>query len=1223
MNFQDIYEQIKNNFIKIIVDDELLKEKLFFSHYKTETRLVLSSYHIKPLPSTQGAKPEAITESYIKKLFYKMGVMDDLIVPQIRIMATPFGGRSFNRYPDFGIINKGEGKSLLFEIESLNKDLTKLGNKEGIEQAIEWFHFCVGLEQDYNAVVTNFNEWYLLIYDKESNNMIPVKKTPGEILEIIRDVAIGQERIYLEDEKGEKITRAFYAEFSNKLRKLLDSKNKTILIQGLNRPTNTSNQEFNQMKIIFFRTIFFRIMFIKILLDWKLLKFDPIQEIFDLEHKRNYFNSLRSLFFNVFNNDGKRIDILERFKDLPYLNGGLFRISEIEENNPNISLNSEAIIDIWKFLKKYNFTLNLNDEDTDNNNSINPNILGYIFEKSIGDYRKKTGTYYTRSIITNYISKNTLERYLLDNINQRLKELLPWQLETIQQIKMYPLETKTKIFEYAIKILKDLKVCDPAVGSGAFLVSMAELILKIYNFFIKNIGLNELPYKSTELIDKDKRPFKDLYDLKSYIVQNNLYGVDINSSAVEICELRLWLWIVQPPSNLDTLNIEIEPLPNIDYNIRVGNSLFGYTKGIAKINTVDKKTGYKIEFTPISEWAGKKKESLSQMLLERNKKIKKYYKERDAIKRNQLRSEIIELTNNYNKNFDKLLLKEYQRQKIICKELNVKPKEFYDLNLNYVASILIKLNDNLAFTDELKHQIKFDDFGKQIKGIIFRKNSISLSNIVFQPEHNHKFKPQDPLNIYKKIVSCINENLINEIRIKFFINESELKNLKCFHWSMEFSDFINTKGFNIIIANPPYGNILNPLAKKILKTKDKITEDIYINFLYKLARKEISFQYAGILTPKSYLLRQKYLDIRNTLLKNVGIYEITDIGSGQFQGATNEVQITFFHTDPKYSEIIKVKDLFENKLRIEYGLKEDIDVSNKVDRIKICNNQNCSYYDGIASFYYYTFNEKCPICTKDTLQLNRIRIKPSIEIFDLINKIEETGNLNYLNTKDFPKMVRGEENIGLIEVKKKLGDNKDGSCIFIDAKEDMRYYYFEKNKSFNIEEISSSILKGDNYEYYRNPKLLIKHNSIIPETLYTEDNVCFTSSIYSLLHEDENELKYLSAILNSALIQFYCIYAINNQKDTTINLNQYMIRHLPILKPNEDVLNKIILNVDEINQYLKNNDNKINEEIYLLFKEIDTQIFDLFNITDEERDLIISEVVSQIEFFKEIYQVKI
>jgi len=253
------------------------------------------------------------------------------------------------------------------------------------------------------------------------------------------------------------------------------------------------------------------------------------------------------------------------------------------------------------------------------------------------------------------------------------------------------------------------------------------------------------------------------------------------------------------------------------------------------------------------------------------------------------------------------------------------------------------------------------------------------------------------------------------------------------------------------------------------------------------------------------------------------------------------------------------------------------------------------------------------------MKLNRIRIKPSQEIYHLINKIEKSGNLNYLNIKYFPKMVRGEEDKGLVEVRKLIRKDKRGTCFFISAKSDFKYYYIDKNKSLNIEEIDAKILKGNAYEYYTSPKLLIKHNNIIPEAIYTEDNVCFTSSIYSLLHSDIDELKYLCAALNSILIQFYCIYGINNQKDTTINLNQYMIRHLPIVKPDDGLKVEIAKKVDKIIAYNEINAGKESLNIVNLSKDIDNSIFDLYNLSNEERNSIISNVSKQIDYFKKIY----
>jgi hypothetical protein len=547
MDFKKNFKLVKQQFENLIADN-LIKNQLFDKTKKP--RLVLKSDHLRALPLTAGSLPEAITSQFITKLLNNIGIEDEYIVPQVRLKSISFTGKRLNKYPDFGIFNKGEGKSLLFEIESLNKQLYKAGDKEGIEQAQKCFHEFIGLEQGYNAIITNFNEWYILKYDESTHQMKPNRKEPSEVLEIIRDVALGKERYYLEEEKGEIITKEFYNLFSAKLNKLLDPNDTTINIRNL---TIQSGEKLSDMQTTYYRTIFFRMLFIKILLDWKLLPLDPIQEIFNEEKERNYFKCLKDLFFEVLNNEGERIDVLEKFKNLSYLNGGLFRLSEIEIKNPNISLNSKAIKEIWALLKAYDFTIseeNGEEEVSENKkNIINPSILGYIFEKSIGDVRKPTGTYYTRCTITNYISRNTLEFFVVDKINNKFKSDIPWELRTIREIRMYDIGIKAKIYDYVIKLLKKIKICDPAVGSGAFLVSSANLLLEYYSFFIKSLKLDELKYQSVEEIEGDKRPFKSLVELKIYIVQNNLYGVDIKSSAIEICELRLWLWIVQPPPN--------------------------------------------------------------------------------------------------------------------------------------------------------------------------------------------------------------------------------------------------------------------------------------------------------------------------------------------------------------------------------------------------------------------------------------------------------------------------------------------------------------------------------------------------------------------------------------------------------------------------------------------------------------------------------------------------
>jgi len=200
-----------------------------------------------------------------------------------------------------------------------------------------------------------------------------------------------------------------------------------------------------------------------------------------------------------------------------------------------------------------------------------------------------------------------------------------------------------------------------------------------------------------------------------------------------------------------------------------------------------------------------------------------------------------------------------------------------------------------------------------------------------------------------------------------------------------------------------------------------------------------------------------------------------------------------------------------------------------------------------------------------------------------------------------------------------LRHDTSGSCCFLNARNDFNYYYINRNKSVNLEELNANALKGNNFEYYISPKLLIKHNNIIPETIYTKDVVCFTSSVYSLLYDDNKELKFLSSVLNSSLMQFYCIYAINNQKDTTINLNQYMIRHLPIIKPPEQLKLKLAENAKIITKLFIDNNGAINQNIRQVAKEIDELVFNLYSISEDKRKIIISDIKKRIRFFENVY----
>ena len=421
---------------------------------------------------------------------------------------------------------------------------------------------------------------------------------------------------------------------------------------------------------------------------------------------------------------------------------------------------------------------------------------------------------------------------------------------------------------------------------------------------------------------------------------------------------------------------------------------------------------------------------------------------------------------------------------------------------------------------------------------------------------------------------------------------------------------LNIPRFDVILGNPPYGNILNRNEKEFFKKEKIFYNDIYCVFLLKAL--DWANEIVGFLVPKSFLLRQGYIEFRNQFLSKANILKIIDIGSKQFKNATNEVQVLLFENKRKAnSRDLEIYD-YPNS-RINTYTNQD------VDSLKVCFNVTCPLCVKSKKLYVYTYHRNCPYCGSKTVKLNRIRIKPKPLNLQIINKIEKNGDLNYLNPKMFPKMIRGEEDKGLSLVKKKLTNQTQKSCFFINARNDFRYYYLRKNRSFNIEEIDADILKGNNFEYYLSPKLLIKHNNIIPEAIYTEENICFTSSIYSLLYDNPVELKYLCAVLNSILIQFYCIYAINNQKNTTINLNQYMIRHLPIATVDNQTKVKLANDVDEIILLFEKNEGFLTERTEELIRNLDDTIMKLYLMTEKEKKIIISDVKKRVKYFGKIY----
>jgi hypothetical protein len=278
---------------------------------------------------------------------------------------------------------------------------------------------------------------------------------------------------------------------------------------------------------------------------------------------------MKALFFEGFAKPEKErsTDARKLLGEIKYLNGGLFLPHRIESDYKNIHIPDKAFENIFQLFGRYSW--NLNDIPGGRDDEINPDVLGYIFEKYIN--QKAFGAYYTRPEITEYLCEHTVYKLVLDKINTPgiPGVLKPRNFDSIAELLLNLDAALCR--ELLMDVLPSLSLLDPACGSGAFLVAAMKTLINLYSAIIGKIEfVNDR--NLTDWLKKAKTEHKSIsYFIKKTIITDNLFGVDIMEEASEIAKLRLFLALVAAARSVD----ELEPLPNIDFNILVGNSLIG------------------------------------------------------------------------------------------------------------------------------------------------------------------------------------------------------------------------------------------------------------------------------------------------------------------------------------------------------------------------------------------------------------------------------------------------------------------------------------------------------------------------------------------------------------------------------------------------------------------------------------------------------------------------
>ncbi len=321
---------------------------------------------------------------------------------------------------------------------------------------------------------------------------------------------------------------------------------------------------------------------------------DPnyLRSVFNIYEKKkeNFFNKFLEFFFyeglNNLNEDNfvKSLNV-----KVPYVGGGLFEYFEgYDWKNENLNIpnsffsnkNKDGILDIFDL---YNFTVDEH-EDYDIELAVDPEMLGRVFENLLPEnIRKGGGSYYTPRTIVNFICENSLTQYLYDKFQ---KTLGLDKINNFIKNKNFNISQDKTLISHANEIdksLRDLRICDPSIGSGAFAVGIVNIVSRL-RFLLK---------------DHVSRKYKNnRYFFKRDCIQNSIYGVDIDNSAVEIAKLRLWLTLIVEKDNYE----DTEPLPNLDFKLIQGNSLIDGVDGYNFQHLDVKDKDYQFELLPNNVW---------------------------------------------------------------------------------------------------------------------------------------------------------------------------------------------------------------------------------------------------------------------------------------------------------------------------------------------------------------------------------------------------------------------------------------------------------------------------------------------------------------------------------------------------------------------------------------------------------------------------------------------
>ncbi|MGI7214607.1 Eco57I restriction-modification methylase domain-containing protein [Campylobacter coli] len=946
-----------------------------------------------------------------------------------------------------------------------------------------------------------------------------------------------------------------------------------------------------------------RILFLK-LIESNLVRFNDDKNLKFLNFKKiPDFDKLSELFFEVLAKE-KSTRKKSEFAYLPYLNSSLFEKQNIENTLEISSLSNDLKLFYYKntvlkddkckakkgqvrlleylfeFLDSFDF--GSDDEQSEilsQKELISSSVLGNVFEKLNG---YKEGSFYTPSFITSYMCKESITKVVLDKFNAQFD----LDAKDISELRKSLRKEDKKAQK---ELLNSIKICDPAVGSGHFLVSALNVMLSIYdelNLFDEEFYLEVqndeilITGRKGEFIEykrpstpKDKAHLiqQELFHTKKDIIENNLFGVDINPNSCEITKLRLWIELLKHSfyQSFDDENYhDLKTLPNIDINIKCGNSLVSYFE-----------TGKSLSHYPNI------KERMSKY-----KRIVKDYKEGFYTDKNLITKEI----KNLQESFKNFCLKDKFNKEI--KQLTNGANEYSK-----------KYGDFLA--DE-HHDEKFKSF--------FSKN-------MFEFSFDEKVAIKEFANLKKEY-----DNIFN------------LESNHPFEWRFEFPEILdddgNFKGFDLIIGNPPYikeaeNKELFTNTKKLRTYQGKM--DIWYHFVGRGFDILKNNGYLAFIATNNWVTNSGAKKLRNIVLEESQILSLVDFSSFMvFDSASIQTMIMSFQKTkpPKnyefhFAKITTQTPIYEDALSL---LKNEKTQNNEILKINLTPKK---FIDKTLNFtksdYEELFNK---IQKYGKFYLEEREVAQGIVYpQENINKksLEILGNNFYLG-QGIQKLTNEEvENLNLLKnekiLLKPIFESDNIQKYFV-----KRYNYFwviYTNSSFknpnsmddypNLKkhlDKFQNVITSDNKPYglhrARDEKFFTGSPRIValrkcvgePKFSYVDFD-CYVSATFYVIKTQRINVKYLTAILNSKLIAFWLKHK-GKMQGNNYQIDKEPLLNIPIVtinSKNQKIADELINLVDEI---LKAKEQDKNANTSPLEEKINNMVYKIYNLTEEEIKII-------------------